>query len=119
MTVTEDVLLYLLDKDPQRLYDELATASVEAVAVCLTYGKDLPAGCEWGSRGQRKQWLESERAKHVRKTVAAIAAQSVADEAGLMRLYRAARKKRGYGPLLKRIVRDWHAAHNSSRMELV
>ncbi len=119
MTVSDDVLLYMLDKDPQRLYDEIAGADVSAVAVALTYGKDLPQGRQWGSRDQRRAWIESERAKHVRRTVLQAALQAIPDEATLMRLYRAIRKRRGYGPVIKRLIREWHELHHTAKMELV
>lgn len=121
MTLSEDVLLYVLDKDPESLYSEITWAAVrcpDAVAICLTYGKDLPAGREWGSRQERQQWRDSQRAKHVRRTVALIAARSLETEAELMRLYRAIRKRRGYGPLVKGLVRQWHELHHTSRMEI-
>lgn len=121
MTVSEDLILYILDQDPQLVFSEIRSKGCEpvAIAICLCYGKDLPAGREWGTRDQRRTWLASERAKCIRRTVAELAIQATPTEKDLMRLYRAVVKRRGYGPVVKGLIQGWHEVHGSSKMEVV
>ncbi len=120
MTFSENTLLYVLDRNPELVYSEIKMKQCEpaALAVCLCYGKGLPQGREWGTREQRRLWLDSERAKKIRRTCAVLAIQAVQSEKELMKLYREIRKKRGYGPLVKFLIKGWREFNYCSRMEV-
>ena len=106
--VSDDVLLQILDRDPELIYFELQSreCSFDAIAVLLTYGLDLPAGREWGSRDRRRQWLASERAKRIRQNVARLVPVQISTKSDLRRLERALGKRRGRGKLVRKILKE-------------
>ena len=94
-----------------------STGDLQGLAISMTYGKYLPQGKEWGSRVARRHWLESERAKRTRRMAAQAAVRLLETKADLMHFYRQVRKLRGYGPLLKFVIREWNEAHGYGEME--
>ena len=111
--VSEDTFLRMLDQDPDLALRQAGEGrDLVGLAVALTYGKDLPQGREWGSTEQLSYWLRSERAKGIRRAAADLAVAACDTEAQLMRFYRTVRRRRGYGPLLKYVVRTWHERRN-------
>lgn len=106
MTVSEDTLLMILDRNPDLVYAELRgkDCSFDAIAVLLTYGIRLPAGREWGTRDQRKQWLESERAKRIRQNIAQLVPPQVRSMADLREFTMEVRARRGIGRLVQGIL---------------
>ncbi len=121
MIFSENTLLYVLDQNPELVYSEIKTKQCEpaALAVCLCYSKDLPQGREWGTREQRRQWLDSERAKKIRRTCAVLAIHATGSEKELMKLYREVKKRRGYGPLVKFLIKGWREVNCCSKMEVL
>lgn len=110
-TVSADVLLNLLDLEHGRTLSRLReSGDLAGLAVALTYGVGLPAGREWGTRIERKAWIENQRAAYVRGQAADIVAGLGLDRATLRGFLRDVRKLRGYGPILKKLMRGHQEA---------
>lgn len=108
MTVSEDTLLMILDRDPELIYNELQSkdCSLEALAVLTTYGTKLPAGKEYGDRDQRRQWLDSERAKRVRQNIAKLIVPQIKSPQDLQEFLLHVRQRRGVGRLINGIIEE-------------
>ena len=111
--ITEDLVLYLIDQGPEYALEAMKNSlSLKGLAIALTYGKDLPQGREWGTRIQRHEWVLSERSKYIRRQAAVAAVSCCVTKKELMRFYRLCRKYRGYGPLVKWVIKEWNLRHS-------
>lgn len=106
-TVSADILLYLLDKEYNSTLSRLKeSGDLPGLAIALSYGCGLEAGREFGTREQRRNWILSQRAERVRKIACDIVIGLNLERSQLRSFLLTVRKQRGYGPLLKRIMRS-------------
>lgn len=107
--VSVDVMYQLLDRDePGTLRRLVEAGDLPGLGHVLCYGVLLPAGREYGTRDQRRQWIECQRSCKVRHDAARAVLELVRDEVSLVRFVRWVKRRRGYGKLLRRLVAEWH-----------